>query len=119
VRSVRMSLSQPIVAERSASIDFDADGVVEGVVEGTVASIAGTTAALPNRGLSLVPTDADVTANFEAWLTRTDVATAECSKWAKTVPPARADATAAEARRRAEVWLDFARALDRHAATAT
>jgi hypothetical protein len=119
VRSVRMSLSQPIGAEPPASIDADADAVIHGVVEGTVASIAVTTAASPSRGLTLVTTDADATANFEAWLTRTDVATAECSKWAKIVPPARADAIAAEARRRAEVWLDFACALAPHAVTAT
>jgi ParB-like chromosome segregation protein Spo0J len=120
VRSVRMSLSQPTAAERLAPVDSVDHGVIQGVVEDAVPSIAGTpTATLPARGLSLVTTGADVTADFDAWLTRTEVTTPECSQWARTVPASRADAIAAEARRRAGVWLNFARAVDPHAATAT
>jgi ParB-like chromosome segregation protein Spo0J len=119
VRSVRLSLSQPAAADRPASIEAVADGAIEGVVEDVVPSIACPAAAPPARGLSLVTNDHDVTADLDAWLTRTDVAAADCSQWATTVPPAHADAIAAEARRRAEVWLDFARAMDSRAATAT
>jgi hypothetical protein len=120
VRSVRMSLSQPTAGDRPASIESVADGAIEGVVEDVVTSIACPAAAPPAKGLSLVTNDHDVTpADLDAWLTRTDVAAADCSQWATTVPPAHADAIAAEARRRAEVWLDFARAIDSRAATAT
>jgi hypothetical protein len=120
VRSVRMSLSQPTAAERPAPIDSVDHGVIEGVVEDAVASIASIpTAAPPVTGLSLVTTDADVTADFDAWLTRTEITSAECSRWVGTVPASRAEAIAAEARRRAGVWLHFARAVDPRAAKAT
>jgi ParB-like chromosome segregation protein Spo0J len=119
VRNVRMSLSQPDAAERPAAIESVAHDVIEGAVEDAVASIAPTTVVPPARSLSLVTSDAATAADLDAWLTRTDVAAGECSQWAKTVPEARADAIAAEARRRAEVWLDFARAVDPRAATMT
>jgi hypothetical protein len=111
VRSVRMSLGQSSEAERPASTGSVADGVIEGAVE-DAGSIADTGTAPPARGLSLVTANSDVTGDLRGWLTRTDVAAAECSNWAKIVPSTCAAAVAAEARRRAEIWLDFARELD-------
>ena len=111
VRSVRMSLGQSSDAERPASTGSGADGVIEGAVE-DADSITDTGTAPPARGLSLVTANSDVTGDLKAWLTRTDVASAECSNWAKIVPSTCAAAVAAEARRRAEIWLDFARELD-------
>jgi ParB-like chromosome segregation protein Spo0J len=111
VRSVRMSLGQSSEAERPASTGSVADGVIEGAVE-DAGSIADTGTAPPARGLSLVTANSDVTGDLKGWLTRTDVAAAECSNWAKIVPSTCAAAVAAEARRRAEIWLDFAGELD-------
>jgi hypothetical protein len=110
VRSVRMSLNRPTVAEGHIS-----DGIADdGVAPGTCLPIA-----LSGRGLAVVADDSCVSADFVEWFNHTDVNASECAQWAQSVPLARVYEIGAEARRRAEAWLDFARVVDARVATAT
>lgn len=56
-------------------------------------------------------------AEFVAWFDRTGVDAQECARWLTRVPPAHYRDVAAEARRRAEAWLEFAGALSARADT--
>jgi hypothetical protein len=110
VRSVRMSLNRPTVVEGHIS-----DGIADdGVAPGTCLPIA-----LSGRGLAVVADDSCVSADFVEWFNHTDVNASECAQWAQSVPLARVYEIGAEARRRAEAWLDFARVVDARVATAT
>jgi hypothetical protein len=120
VRSVRMSLNRPNVVEEPASGDAGSDGIADAcALEEVVASGGCMPIALPGRGLAVVSDDSHVSSDFVEWFNHTDVVATECARWAQTVPSARVDEIAAEARRRAEAWLDFAREVDARAATAT
>jgi hypothetical protein len=120
VRSVRRSLNPSRVVEDPVSGDVGPDPVADRcVVEGPALPGACSPTAPSSRGLVVVSNDAHVPTDFVEWFNHTDVISTECSRWAQTVPPARIDEIAAEARRRAQAWLDFARELDARAATAT
>jgi ParB-like chromosome segregation protein Spo0J len=69
------------------------------------------------RALTAVPNNASALAEFLAWLERTAVQAQECSQWATRVPAPYCLEVAAEARRRAESWLEFASLLNTRADT--
>jgi hypothetical protein len=120
VRSVRRSLNPSRVVEDPVSADVGpADVADRCVVDGPALPGVCTPTTSASRGLVVVSNDAHVPSDFVEWFNHTDVISTECSRWAQTVPPVRVDEIAAEARRRAQAWLDFARELDARAATAT
>jgi hypothetical protein len=120
VRSVRRSLNPPGVVDDPVSGDAGPDGVADRcVVEGPAMPGVCMPTVASSRGLVVVSNDAHVSGDFVEWFNHTDVISTECSRWAQTVPPGRSDEIAAEARRRAQAWLDFARELNARAATAT
>ncbi|MBB3606502.1 hypothetical protein FHT40_006193 [Mycolicibacterium sp. BK556] len=114
VRSVRRNLNLPRAVEASVS-----DAVAEpcAVEDSAMPGVCLPTAS-SGRGLVVVSNEDHVSVDFIEWFNHTDVISTECSRWAQTVPPPRVDEIAAEARRRAQAWLDFAHELDARAATA-
>lgn len=96
MRSVRLSMSPPNALEWNASAEPVAEDLV---APGTSTFDASDAGVEPDRGLAPVPDDACVRADFAAWLERTAVAAAECSRWLEVVPTVRAEGIAAEARR--------------------
>lgn len=101
VRSVRLSLARGGTEECG-----DAEGSCERPP-----------AALPVRALTAVPHNASALAEFLAWFERTGLQAQECSQWATQVPAPYCQEVAAEARRRAESWLEFASLLNTRADT--
>jgi hypothetical protein len=71
----------------------------------------------PSRGLAAVPDDASALTEFLDWFERTAVDAEMCSRWMMQVPPRYRADVAAEARRRAEAWLEFAGSLGTRADT--
>ena len=71
----------------------------------------------PSRGLAAVPDDASALTEFLDWFERTAVDAEMCSRWMMQVPPGYRADVAAEARRRAESWLEFAGSLGMRADT--
>jgi ParB-like chromosome segregation protein Spo0J len=69
------------------------------------------------RGLTAVFDNATAFADFMTWFDRTGVQAHECSRWAMRVPAAYRAEVAAEACRRGEAWLQFARSLGSRADT--
>ena len=63
------------------------------------------------RGLVAVPDNASAAAEFFDWFERTGVDADICSRWMLRVPSAHSRDISAEARRRGEVWLEFAASL--------
>jgi hypothetical protein len=119
VRSVRLSLTRPTVVEDTSSVDPVADDAVdEGVTDG-IESEACSSSGFPGRGLAVVRDDTHMPAELVTWFNRTEVITDECLHWAEAVPAVCIEAVSAEARRRADVWLDFARNLDSRVAAPT
>lgn len=115
VRSVRLSLTRPTVVEETPSVDPVADDAVDEGIESEACSSSG----FPGRGLAVVRDDAHMPAELVTWFNRTEVTADECLHWAEAVPAVCIEAVSAEARRRADVWLDFARNLDSRVGTPT
>ena len=115
VRSVRLSLAQPeppagTIAKPAAPVLDVVNGdepIVEIIPRGSQ----------PVRGLAAVPDNASAQAEFAAWFDRTRVEADECSRWATRLRAAYCADVAAEARRRAEAWLEFASLLNTRADT--
>ena len=116
VRSVRLNLARAgqqesakpagpkgvVVRPAAPVLDAGADDIP--VIEATFDET-------PMPGLSAVPHNASALAEFLAWFDRTGVDTEECSRWSLRVPMACCRDFAAEARRRGEIWLEFASSL--------
>jgi ParB-like chromosome segregation protein Spo0J len=116
VRSVRLNLARAgeqesakpvgstgaVVRSAAPILDVGADDVP--VIDATFEET-------PMRGLSAVPHNASALAEFLAWFDRTGVDAEECSRWSLRVPMACCRDAAAEARRRGEIWLEFASSL--------
>jgi hypothetical protein len=113
VRSVRIGMSRSIVEPPTI------DAIVEDVTEDASPSAHCAPVGHPGGNLSLVTDGMDPRGDFVAWLDRTSVTKAECSRWAQAVPVSRADEVVGDARHRAEVWLDFARTVETRMVTAT
>jgi hypothetical protein len=111
VRSVRLSLSRPVVSEPPPSTS-DAEPS-EPVTVGP-----STTAVLPGRALAVVPDNVPGYVDLVKWFNDTDVRTGDALQWAEVVPQSCAEEMVAEANRRSQAWLDFARVLGARAASA-
>jgi hypothetical protein len=101
-------MSPPSALERNASAEPVAEDLV---APGTSTFDASGAGVEPDRGLAPVP-DACVRADFAAWLERTAVAAAECSRWVEVVPTVRGGEHRRRGPPRAEAWLDFAGSLE-------
>jgi hypothetical protein len=112
VRSVRLSLTSGALQHDTA-----AEPIADVVVDDAVAADIDTSDV--RRGLAVVPDDAPLPADFAAWFERTAVVAAQCPHWAEVVPTHCLEEIAAQARGRADTWLDFARLLDTRACTPT
>jgi ParB-like chromosome segregation protein Spo0J len=125
VRSVRLGLSQAGIPGCSRSAD-SAGGLekpaaaapILDVVNGDVSAAGvGAREGTLVRGLTAVFDNATAFAEFMSWFDRTDVEGHEWSRWAMRVPAAYRAEVAAEACRRGEAWLQFARMLASRADT--
>jgi ParB-like chromosome segregation protein Spo0J len=126
VRSVRLSLAQVdaqgcVVSGHSAEIlerPYPSAPPILDVVKGDI-SVLDVVAREETsvRGLTTVFDNASALTEFTAWFDQTGVHAQECSRWAARVPAAYSAEVAAEARRRAEAWLQFARLLNSRADT--
>jgi hypothetical protein len=112
VRSVRLSLAR-VDTEESAERSPLSD-VVSGDLH-DVEMIGRDETRL--RALTAVPHNTSALAEFSAWFERTGVQAQECSQWATQLPAPFCVEVAAEARRRAESWLEFASLLSTRADT--
>jgi ParB-like chromosome segregation protein Spo0J len=108
VRSVRLSLARGGTEESAERPPLGGDGPGVDVIgcDGT-----------PLRALTAVPHNASALAEFSAWFERTGVQAQECAQWATQLPAPFCMEVAAEARRRAESWLEFASLLSTRADT--
>jgi hypothetical protein len=107
-----LSLSRPVVSEPPSSTS-DAEP------SGPVAIGPSTATALPGRALAVVPDNAPGHVDLVKWFNETDVRTGDALRWAEVVPPSCAEEMVAEANRRAQAWLDFARVVGARAASAS
>jgi hypothetical protein len=108
VRSVRLSLT-PGAPQRTTPVQPVADVVVDDVDDVAPADIGPSDG---GRGLAVVTDNALLPADFAAWFERTAVVATHCSYWAEVLPTHCLEEIAAQARGRADAWLDFARLLD-------
>ena len=125
VRSVRLGLSQAGTHECVVSDPAEVFGKpaasappILDVVNGDVSAVdvVAREGALV-RGLTAVFDTTTALADFMTWFDRTDVQAHECSRWATRVPATYRTEVAAEACRRGEAWLQFARLLSSRADT--
>jgi hypothetical protein len=116
VRSVRLGLAA-VHDEGSAEIARP-DGPVLDVVANDGPGIdVDRCKDAPMRGIGVALHNPGASGEFVAWFDRTGVDAQQCSHWMARVPPAYCRDVAAEARRRAQAWLEFASALSARANT--
>jgi hypothetical protein len=115
VRSVRLSLSRAIATELPPTEHLADDAVIEETAEVGPPVAVGSA----GRGLAVVPDAPDLYAEFVKWFNITEVSSEESLKWAEVVPVSRVEEAVAEANRRSQVWLNFARQLSAGASHAT
>jgi ParB-like chromosome segregation protein Spo0J len=109
VRSVRLSLADSRAESSAEPVEGDQVSVFDMVADGNGAT--------PSCGLTAVPDNASAVGEFLDWFGRTGVDVDTCFRWTLQVPSAYRADVAAEARRRAEAWLEFASSLTARADT--
>jgi ParB-like chromosome segregation protein Spo0J len=112
VRSVRLRLTDTDIQESAqeeaseTAADMSAEAVFDVAPDEP-----------PSRGLSAVPNNTSAVAEFLDWFEQTAIDADMCSRWTLQISPAYRADVAAEARRRGEVWLEFADSLTTRADT--